>query len=105
MKDVFYENELSALPPFSSWHSGKKTNKLQILEAYLEPYKRSMMELFGEISWWYLSVNYFHKQVPSLITIGLIQNDIIFHKINKHKHEKWWTRIMAVSKNIGPHWG
>ena len=58
MKDAFYENKLSVLPPSSGLHR-EKTSKLQLC---LEPCQRSLMQLFCENDSRYSTVNYFHKQ-------------------------------------------
>ena len=35
-------------------------------ETYLESSLTSTMEFFGENSWWYLTVNFFHKKASGL---------------------------------------
>ena len=106
---VFHENEIQPLHPFFSLHC-EKTRKLQLLEAYLEPCQRSMMELFCENSSRNSTVNYFHKQAPSYIfdrvlntspiTVGLTKNQIEKQQSSFQEHWLLFRVGLAILKLI-----
>ena len=106
---VFYENEIQPLPPFLSLHC-EKTSKLQLLEAYLEPYQRSMMELFCESSSRNSTVNQFHKPAPSQIfdkvlntppiTVGLTKNQMEKQQSSFYEHWLSFRVGLAILKLV-----
>ena len=56
-----------------------------ILKVYLEPSWTSKMELFGEIGWWLLAVNYFRERTSSqkldwgLNTLLILFSNVVWH--------------------------